>query len=74
MRGVSIYYWNNFFIYIFSIFKDDIERLKGVYDHVDDIDLFAAGVDERRDSSAMLGPIFRCIVADTFMRLKLGDR
>ena len=45
-----------------------------MYDHVDDVDLFVGGFLEQRDTPALLGPIFRCIVGDTFVRLKYGDR
>ena len=41
---------------------------------MDDIDLFVGGFLEQRDTEAVLGPIFRCIVGDTFERLKFGDR
>ena len=53
---------------------DDIERLKKTYKHVDDIDLFAGGFLEQRDTDAILGPVFRCIVNDQFYKLKFGDR
>ncbi|KAA0203707.1 Peroxidase-like [Hyalella azteca] len=51
-----------------------VQRLSGVYDSVDDIDLFIAGIAERPVPGAVLGPTFKCIVADQFMRLRRGDR
>merc|ERR1719342_30924 len=39
-----------------------VERLKLIYDHVDDIDLFIGGVSEAPVPGALLGPTFRCIV------------
>ena len=55
-------------------FTGDIEKLRKAYSHVDDIDLFVGGFLEQRDLDAILGPVFRCIVADTFEKLKFGDR
>ena len=57
-----------------TFFSDDIEKLKKTYKHVDDIDLFAGGFLEKRDTDAILGPVFRCIVRDQFYKLKFGDR
>ena len=51
-----------------------VERLKLIYDHVDDIDLFIGGVSEAPVPGALLGPTFRCIVGDQFVRLQHGDR
>ena len=52
----------------------DIRDLRSVYSNVDDIDLFVGGFLEQPHSDSILGPIFKCIIGDTFARLKLGDR
>ena len=55
------------------------------YDHVDDVDLFVGGIMEMEGSGCgdglsgfeqcgILGPVFRCIIGDTFRGLKFGDR
>ena len=49
-------------------------KLSDVYAHVDDVDLFAGGILEKSGGSGILGPVFRCIVGDTFTRLRYGDR
>jgi len=51
-----------------------VERLKLLYSHVDDIDLFVGGISETAENESILGPTFRCIVADQFERLQTGDR
>ena len=55
-------------------FSGAFENLKKAYTHVDDIDLFAGGFLEERDTDAVLGPVFRCILQDQFYKLKFGDR
>ena len=51
-----------------------VQRLRLIYDSVDDIDLFIGGVAEAPAPGGLLGPTFRCIVGDQFARLQKGDR
>ncbi|KAK4036631.1 chorion peroxidase [Daphnia magna] len=51
-----------------------VDRLAAVYRSVDDIDLYAGGLVESHLPGSMLGPVFSCIIADQFARLKEGDR
>ena len=63
--------------------SDNWKALENAYDHVDDVDLFAGGFMEQSGGECagsgftqcgILGPVFRCIVGDTFVRLRYGDR
>lgn len=54
--------------------RSNVEKLKKIYDHIDDIDLFVGGVLEIPYKKALLGPAFLCIIGDQFSRLKVGDR
>ena len=51
-----------------------VDRLKLIYENVDDVDLFIGGVSEAPVPGGLLGPTFRCIVGDQFVRLQHGDR
>ena len=46
----------------------DVRRLETHYDDVDDIDLFVAGVLEKPHQDALVGPAFKCIIGDQFIR------
>ena len=48
----------------------DIRKLQRHYDDVDDIDLFVAGVLERPHRDSLVGPAFKCIMGDQFIRCK----
>ncbi|XP_043210386.1 peroxidase-like [Amphibalanus amphitrite] len=52
----------------------DVLRLKKVYAHWQDVDLFAGINLEKRAPGAMVGPTARCVIADQFLRLRYGDR
>ena len=41
---------------------------------MDDIDLFVGGSLEQPKEGAVFGPVFKCIVGDTFLRIISGDR
>merc|ERR1712048_319906 len=51
-----------------------VERLKLIYENVDDVDLFIGGISEVAVPGALLGPTFQCLVGDQFKRLQQGDR
>ncbi|XP_061183345.1 peroxidase-like protein [Saccostrea echinata] len=54
--------------------KRTAAKLRAVYRHPDDIDLFSGGLSERRLRGALIGPTFACILAYQFQQLKVGDR
>lgn len=49
-------------------------KLKKLYGHPSNIDLFVGGILEDQVKGAKIGPLFRCILIEQFDRLRRGDR
>jgi len=51
-----------------------VEALSKIYEHVDDIDYYVAGLLEKSKPGSLLGHTFQCVVGEMFFRFKYGDR
>lgn len=49
-------------------------KLRKIYGHPGNIDVFVGGILEDQVSGGKVGPLFRCILIDQFRRLRDGDR
>lgn len=54
--------------------NDTLRRYITTYDTPDDIDLWTAGISERPSPGSMVGPVFGCIIGESFRNLRYGDR
>ncbi|XP_037070716.1 peroxidase-like [Pollicipes pollicipes] len=53
---------------------ENMARLKRVYVHWDDVDLYAGLSMEWPAAGAMIGPTARCLLTEQFLRSRYGDR
>ncbi|KAK3578125.1 hypothetical protein CHS0354_010075 [Potamilus streckersoni] len=53
---------------------ENVMKLRSVYRHPDDIDIFPGGISETPLPGGVIGPLFGCIVGQQFLNLKKGDR
>lgn len=63
--------WNDLKIIMSEI---TVNRLRSLYRHVDDIDLYSGGLAEKPVRGGIVGPTFACIIAQQFSNLRKGDR
>ncbi|EFX81607.1 hypothetical protein DAPPUDRAFT_317231 [Daphnia pulex] len=57
-----------------SFTNETLQKYSKTYATPDDIDLWSAGISERPLPGSMVGPIFGCIMGETFKNLRYGDR
>jgi len=56
------------------ISSSNVRKLRQAYEDVDDIDLWTGALLENPHQDSLVGPAFKCILGDQFIRLKEGDR
>ncbi|XP_063974115.1 peroxidase-like isoform X2 [Diachasmimorpha longicaudata] len=54
--------------------REIVKKLQGLYNHPHDVDLIVGGMVERPADDSILGPTFRCLLAEQFARTRWTDR
>ncbi|XP_042222381.1 peroxidase-like [Homarus americanus] len=65
---------NNFDELVPDMEPQTLVNLKKAYKRVEDIDLFVGALSEKKVTGGNVGPTLACILADQFVRIKMGDR
>ncbi|XP_065362237.1 peroxidasin [Calliphora vicina] len=56
------------------ISKDVRDKMKELYGHPDNIDIWLGGILEEQVEGGKVGPLFQCLLVEQFRRLRDGDR
>ncbi len=54
--------------------KEQAERIRKAYEHLEDVDLFSGGLSEKSVPGGLVGPTFGYIIAKQFQELRRCDR
>ncbi|XP_015374036.1 PREDICTED: peroxidase-like [Diuraphis noxia] len=57
-----------------QISKKNVDALASIYEHVNDVDYYAAGILEKQKPGSIFGHTFQCVIGEMFFRWKFGDR
>ncbi|XP_065205200.1 peroxidasin homolog [Planococcus citri] len=58
-----------------DISSDEVrKKMQDVYGHPDNVDVWVGGVLEDQRKGAIIGPLFQCLLAEQFKRVRDGDR
>lgn len=57
-----------------QISKKNVDTLASLYENVDDVDFYAAGMLEKPKPGSIFGHTFQCVIGEMFFRWKFGDR
>lgn len=54
--------------------QETLDRLRTLYETVEDVDMYTGALAELPLEGSLVGPTVTCLLADQFLRLKIGDR
>ncbi|KAK6644324.1 hypothetical protein RUM43_000591 [Polyplax serrata] len=57
-----------------SVSQVNINKLRSLYSHTDDVDLIAGAISESPKFGSAVGPVFQCIIKEQMSRTRMGDK